>query len=42
MTELRSRAVLEIQAGVSVAEGRERFGVSPQAVHRSVCWHRDG
>jgi transposase-like protein len=40
MTEQRYRAVLEVQAGVPVAEVAERFGVSRQAVHRWVGRYR--
>lgn len=41
MTEQRYRAVLEVQAGSSVTEVAERFGVSRQAVHRWLAWYRD-
>jgi transposase len=41
VTEQRYRAVLEVQAGVSVTEVAERCGVSRQAVHRWVGWYRD-
>jgi len=41
MTEQRYRAVLEVEAGVSVTEVAERFGVSRQAVHRWIGWYRD-
>jgi transposase InsO family protein len=41
VTEQRYRAVLEVQAGVSVTEVAERFGVSRQAVHRWIGWYRD-
>ena len=40
MTEQRYRAVLEVQAAVSVTEVAERFGVSRQAVHRWLGWYR--
>src|ERR671938_668714 len=40
MTDQRYRAVLEVQAGVPVAEVAERFGVSRQAVHRWLVWYR--
>jgi predicted ArsR family transcriptional regulator len=36
MTEQRYRAVLEVQAGASVTEVAERFGVSRQAVRADV------
>ncbi|MEU9509152.1 IS481 family transposase [Micromonospora sp. NPDC048170] len=41
MTEQRYRAVLEVEAGLSVTEVAERFGVSRQAVHRWLGWYRD-
>lgn len=41
MTEQRYRAVLEVEAGLSVTEVAERFGVSCQAVHRWLGWYRD-
>jgi transposase-like protein len=41
VTEQRYRAVFEVQADVPVTEVAERFGVSRQAVHRWVGWHRD-
>ena len=41
VTEQRYRAVLEIQAGSSVIEVAERFGVSRQAVRRWLAWYRD-
>jgi biotin operon repressor len=41
MTEQRYRAVLEVDAGVSVTEVAERFGVSRQAVHRWIGWYRE-
>ncbi|GAB4102745.1 IS481 family transposase [Micromonospora taraxaci] len=41
MTEQRYRAVLEVEAGLSVTEVAERFGVSRQAVHRWWGWYRD-
>jgi transposase len=41
MTEQRYRAVLEVQAGVSVVEVAERSGVSRQAVHRWIGWYRE-
>jgi hypothetical protein len=40
MTEQRYRAVLEVEAGVPVAEVAERFMVSRQAVHRWLGWYR--
>ena len=41
MTEQRYRAVLQVQAGMSVVEVAEAFGVSRQAVHRWLKWYRD-
>jgi transposase InsO family protein len=41
MTEQRYRAVLEVEAGVSVTEVAERFGVSRQAVHRWLRWYAE-
>ncbi|MEU9827948.1 IS481 family transposase [Micromonospora chersina] len=41
VTEQRYRAVLEVEAGLSVTEVAERFGVSRQAVHRWLGWYRD-
>ncbi|MGW3608174.1 IS481 family transposase [Micromonospora sp. NPDC005161] len=40
VTEQRYRAVLEVEAGLSVTEVAERFGVSRQAVHRWLGWYR--
>jgi transposase-like protein len=39
--EQRYRAVLQVQAGMSVVEAAEAFGVSRQAVHRWLRWYRD-
>jgi transposase-like protein len=41
VTEQRYRAVLEVQAGVTVTEVADRFGVSRQAVHRWLGWYAD-
>ncbi|MGW9198727.1 IS481 family transposase [Micromonospora chersina] len=41
VTEQRYRAVLEVEAGLSVTEVAERFGVSRQAVHRWLGWYHD-
>jgi transposase len=41
VTEQRYRAVLEVLAGVPVAEVAGRYGVSRQSVHAWLCRYRD-
>lgn len=41
VTELRYRAVLQVQAGTPVVEVAEQCGVSRQAVHRWLRRYRD-
>jgi transposase InsO family protein len=41
VTELRYRAVLQVQAGTSIVEVAEQCGVSRQAVHRWLRRYRD-
>ena len=42
VVEQRYRAVLEVKAGVPVAEVAERFGVSRQSVHAWVRRYEQG